>query len=132
MSFCHDLFGKPAQGVPPIPSVSRTIFALFAGAVLFLLPSGLALGAPDAFSAVTVNDYLAACRTNQNNCLDAVGTALLQKAILNGATGLCLPPADYAKAVPGWLEAHAETHTMKTADGIYLALQKLYPCGGPA
>jgi hypothetical protein len=126
------MLGKPAQGVPSILSASRHLCVAFVCAALFLLPSGLALGAPDAFAAVTVNDYLAACRINQNNCVDAVGTALLQKAILNGATGLCLPSVDYAKPVPGWLEAHAETHTMKTADGIYLALQKLYPCGGPA
>ena len=108
-------------------------FAAFACASFFLLPPAAARSetAPNALSAATVSDFLTACRTSPYNCQAAVGTAVLEKAGHGGNVDICLPSTDYTKAVPGWLAAHPETHAMKTNDGIYLALQKLYPCDGP-
>jgi hypothetical protein len=79
-----------------------------------------------AFSAPTVNDYLQACRIDQSACVDEVGSAMMDK--FEYAGDLCLTSVDYANAVPGWLSAHAETHSMPTEDGIYLALKSLYRC----
>jgi len=85
--------------------------------------------APSIFSAPTVGDFLNACRSDQSGCADEVGTALLDKMTLDGTAAVCLPSPDYATAVPGWLNAHPETHGMPTEDGIYLTLKTLYPCG---
>ena len=121
----------PFSGVRPIFPAFRPVSMLSCAALVLLPPAAWGQAAPDAFSAATVNDFLTACRASQNNCQDAVGTALLEKAGHSGNADICLPSLDYAKAVPGWLTAHPETHAMKTNDGVYLALQKLYPCDGP-
>jgi hypothetical protein len=82
---------------------------------------------PSPLGAVTVNDFLAACRFDASSCSDRIGGALLNKFAVD--TGeVCLLSADYAKAVPIWLSAHPETFGMATNDGIYGALKALYPC----
>lgn len=78
------------------------------------------------FVAATVNDFLVACRGDRSACTDEVGSAMMDKFQFQG--DICLPSPDYADAVPGWLSAHAETYTLPTEDGIYLALKSLYRC----
>jgi hypothetical protein len=125
------MFRNLVSGVRPILPASRPLLMLSCVALVLLPPAAWSEAALDAFSAPTVNDFLMACQASQNNCQDAVGTALLEKGSHSGNVDICLPSTDYAKAVPGWLAAHPETHALKTNDGIYLALQKLYPCDGP-
>jgi hypothetical protein len=78
------------------------------------------------FSAPTVSEYLAACKTDQGGCIDEVGSALMDKFQFRG--DICLPSVNYADAVPGWLDSHNQTYAMASEDGIYLALKSLYPC----
>ena len=78
------------------------------------------------FSAPTVGAFLVACKADQGGCIDEVGSAFMDKFQYRG--DLCLPSVNYADAVPGWLDSHAQTHDMATEDGIYLALKSLYPC----
>jgi len=80
------------------------------------------------FSAVTVGDYLAACKIHPNTCISEVGTALMNKTNFAGAPTICLQSVDYAVPVPKWLSSHPDTRQMPTEDGIYLALKSLYPC----
>jgi len=81
------------------------------------------------FTAVTVGDFLDACRSNQASCTDEIGVALLDKLNLKGAADTCLPSTDYTEAVPAWLNSHPQARNMPTEDGIYLSLKALYPCG---
>ncbi len=78
------------------------------------------------FSAPTIGEFLVACKADQGGCIDEVGTAFMDKFQYQG--DICLPSVNYADAVPGWLESHAQTHAMATEDGIYLAMKSLYPC----
>jgi peroxiredoxin Q/BCP len=82
---------------------------------------------PSPMFARTVNEYLAACITNESDCMDKVGSALMDRYQFSG--DICLPSIDYGIPVPGWLGAHPETHDMPTENGIYLALKSLYRCG---
>lgn len=99
-------------------------------------PSGLAgvsraplLGATlSPYSAANVSDFLAACRADQNACVAEVGNALMNKIRLDGTSGICISSTDYAAKVPTWLGAHQDTFKMPPEEGIYLALQSLYPC----
>ena len=84
--------------------------------------------APSIFSAPTVNDFLFVCRTNQSSCANEIGAAMMDKMPFNGTANICLSSTDYTVSVPAWLNAHPETHSMPTEDGIYLTLKKLYPC----
>jgi len=98
-------------------------------AMFLIAPAfGQPLSAPplSPYSAPTVNEFLTACRTDPADCVNEVGSAEMAKFQFDGS--LCLPSVDYAKPVPDWLQAHAETHAMPTEDGIYLALKSLYPC----
>ena len=106
-------------------------FMKFGCSLILLLVTQSAYTAPFSFrpfSAVTVNDYLAACTIHQNTCISEVGTALLDKIHYEAAPEICLSSVDYAAAVPKWLGDHPETFKMPTEDGIYLALKTLYPC----
>src|SRR5271156_897266 len=76
------------------------------------------------FSAPTVGDFLTACKADQGGCIDEVGSALMDKFQYQG--DICLPSVNYADAVPGWLDSHAQTYALATEDGIYLALKSLY------
>lgn len=91
-------------------------------------PASPAAAPASPFSASTVNDFLAACRGDQGGCQDEVGNALLDKMKYDGSTTICLPSAEYAQAVPAWLDSHPETHQMPLEDGIFLALKSLYVC----
>ena len=86
------------------------------------------LGAISIYTATSVNEFLTACRTDQSGCMNEIGNAYLKH--LNGQDDvtICLNDVTYGKPVPSWLASHSETHTMTTESGIYLALQKLYPC----
>jgi len=92
-------------------------------------PSSAVDTASSIFSAPTVGDFLNDCIGNQSECVDEVGTALLDKMTLDGTAAVCLPSPDYAAGVLVWLDSHPETHNMPTEDGIYLTLKRLYPCG---
>ena len=107
-------------------------FAMLSSIVLLLTTNAYCQPATPAsavspFAAPTVDDYLMACRSDQGGCIDQVGSAMMEKFDYSG--DICLPSIDYAKAVPGWLTAHPETHAMPTNDGIYLAVKSLYKCG---
>ncbi len=107
--------------------------ALITSFLIFACGAVAAQPAPSAdqesasvFSAPTIGEFLAACKNNQGGCIDEVGTAFMDKFQFQG--DICLPSVNYADAVPGWLESHAQTHAMATEDGIYLAVKSLYPC----
>jgi hypothetical protein len=84
---------------------------------------------PSVFAAATVKDFLADCASDQGGCADEVGTALMDNMTFDGSANICLPGPDFSTGAVDWLKAHPETAGMKTEDGIYLALQKSYPCG---
>ena len=86
------------------------------------------LGASSIYTATSVNAFLTGCRTDQSGCMNEIGNAFLKH--LNGQDDvtICLTDVKYGAPVPNWLAAHAETHSMSAENGIYLALQKLYPC----
>ena len=109
---------------------------------LFILPliAAPALSAPaasaatpmykpmDVYATATVKDFLAACKSDQSSCIDEVGSALMDKMVLDGNSSICIETLNYGAAVPGWLIAHPQTASMPTEDGIYTALRALYPC----
>jgi len=104
-------------------------------ALFFISACGVAAAQPasstdqapvSVFSAPTVGEFLGACKADQGGCIDEVGSALMDKFQFRG--DICLPSVSYAAAVPGWLDSHAQTRTLATEDGIYLALKSLYPC----
>ena len=82
----------------------------------------------NVYSAPTVKDFLAACKTDQDGCVDEVGNALLDKMRFDGSSDICFDSLTYGRAVPGWLGAHPNVSGMNTEDGIYTALKALYPC----
>ena len=88
------------------------------------------LGASSIYTAASVNEFLSDCRADQSGCMAEIGNAFLKH--LNGQDDvtICLNDVTYGKPVPDWLASHSETHAMPAEDGIYLALQKLYPCNG--
>jgi hypothetical protein len=103
----------------------------FGCSLILLLMTQSAYTAPYSFrpfSAVTVNDYLAACTIHQNTCISEVGTALLNKIDYEAPPKICISSVDYVAAVPKCLDDHPETSKMPTEDGIYFALKTLYPC----
>ena len=88
---------------------------------------------PDSiYGAATVGAFLAACRGDQGGCMDEVGTALMDKMDYSGTSRVCISSPDYGQPVPAWLSAHPQTANMPTEDGIYLAIETLYPCAGRA
>ena len=107
-----------------LPGVSRA----YAAPPELPVPASV-YSAPSIFSALTIDDFLIACRGDQTSCADEVGSALMDKMTFDGTANICLPSTDYAEAVPEWLSSHPETYKMPTEDGIYLTLKKLYPCG---
>src|ERR1700753_4188490 len=82
---------------------------------------------PSVYSANTIKQFLNVCSNDQGGCADEVGTALINKMSFDGRSNICLPGPDYAAPALKWLTAHPETADMPTQDGIYLALQKVYP-----
>ena len=82
----------------------------------------------DVYATATVKDFLAACKSDQSSCIDEVGSALMDKMVLDGKNSICIETVNYGAAVPGWLIAHPQTASMPTEDGIYTALRALYPC----
>jgi hypothetical protein len=122
-------------------SVVQKLAVLFCGALLlsvasraYAAPPELPISAsvysaPSIYSALTIDDFLIACRGDQIGCADKVGTALMDKMTFDGTANICLPSTDYAEAVPEWLNSHPETHKMPTEDGIFLSLKNLYYCG---
>ena len=80
------------------------------------------------FYAVTVKDYLDACKVHQDTCSLEVGTALIDKINVPGVAEVCLDSGYDVHAILDWLSLHSETHQLPTEDGIYLAAKSLYRC----
>ena len=80
------------------------------------------------YSAPTVKDFIAACKIDQDGCVDEVGDALLDKMHFDGTANICVDQVGYGHAVANWLGSHPDTAGMNTEDGIYTALKALYPC----
>ena len=99
----------------------------------FSLPC-LILWAPSArgedapFAAATVGEFLTTCSHDTSQCDFKLRLTLLNKLNTRDATSVCIKDAHTEKPVIAWLEAHQETHTMATEDGIYAAYKSLYPC----
>jgi hypothetical protein len=104
----------PGAGMPPAATLSA--------------PPAPGVGGMSIYTAATVNDFLAACRADQAGCMAQIGSAFLTHMNDDGDDTVCLNDVNYGRPVPAWLDSHPETHTMPTENGIYLALQKLYPC----
>jgi hypothetical protein len=98
---------------------------------LFLLAGAAAAQAQQqdaTFEAATVNQFLASCGRDMSQCDFKIRLALLDKLLAPDATSVCLKGAHYQAPVIAWLNAHSETWTMETEDGIYAAFKGLYPC----
>jgi hypothetical protein len=80
------------------------------------------------YASATVKDFVAACKIDKSSCINEVGSALMDKMVLDGNSSICIDQVNYGAAVPDWLAAHPQTAAMKTGDGIYAALRALYPC----
>jgi hypothetical protein len=107
---------KPAQQLPgPPPPVT-------AGA------PDIAPVSPSVYSTGTVAQFLNVCGNDQGGCADEVGTVLIDKMSFDGRSNICLPGPDYALPALQWLKTHPEAQSMPTEDGVFLALQKTYPC----
>src|SRR5690242_12710128 len=85
------------------------------------------IGARSIYAAATVNEFLSDCHNDQSGCMNEIGNAFL-KHMNDTDDTICLTSVNYGTRVPNWLASHAETGGMPAEDGIYLALQKLYPC----
>ena len=81
-----------------------------------------------AIDAVTVTDFIATCGRNNSLCEYKMRMAVLDKVNTRGATSICLTEVSPQKRVIAWLQAHPETHTMATEDGLYEAYKVLYRC----
>jgi hypothetical protein len=114
---------KPTEQLPGPPAPGATVGT---GAAA----TATAPVSPDVYSAGTVKQFLNVCGGDQGGCADEVGNALINKMVFDGSTSICLPGPDYAAAAVKWLNAHPEAQNMPTQDGIFLALQKTYPCAG--
>ena len=80
------------------------------------------------FYAVTVKDYLEACKIHHDTCSLEVGTALMDKINVPGVAKVCLDSGYHVHAILDWLSLHPETQQLTTGDGIYLAAKSLYQC----
>jgi hypothetical protein len=81
------------------------------------------------FTAATVKDYVAICKTDSDLCSLEVAIAVTNKVDLGMSSEICAKSKNDDGAVLNWLIAHPETFQMKREDGIYLALKSIYPCG---
>lgn len=117
-----------------------------AASISFVLAMGVYLGAAQAASmpheiptpvpvrplaARTAGEFAKDCVDYNAGCADVVGMSLMDKIDFARTSRICLPGTDYAHGVVQWLTAHPETASMSTEDGIFLALQTIYACGGP-
>ena len=106
----------------------------FGGAyfVLLTLITSSAYSATSAslwpFSAITVKNYLDACKIHHTTCSLEVGTALMDKMDYRGVAKVCLESGYDVQKILDWLVSHPETHPMPTEEGIYLATRALYQC----
>jgi hypothetical protein len=112
---------KPTQQLPGPPPPGGTIGT---GASM----ANTMATAPTIYSADTVKQFLTVCSGDQGGCADEVGNVLINKMAFDGSTSICLPGPDYAAPAVQWLNTHPEAQNMPMQDGIFLALQKTYPC----
>jgi hypothetical protein len=107
-----------------------TEFGCFA---LLMLASGATNAQPlptvTPFTAVTVKDYVATCKSNPDLCDLEVAIAMTNKLDLGASSEICVKSQENDGAVTNWLIAHPDTFQMKREDGIYLALKSIYHCG---
>ena len=100
--------------------------------IVLMLASSIAhSGSPPSlrpFYAVTVKDYLDACKVHKDTCSLEVGTALIDKINVPGIAEVCLDSGYDVHAILDWLSLHPETQQLTTGDGIYLAAKSLYQC----
>jgi hypothetical protein len=82
-------------------------------------------------TAGTAGEFAKDCVNNDMSCADVIGMTLTDKINFARTIPICLPGTDYAHGVVRWLNAHPETASMSTEDGIFLALKTVYACGGP-
>ena len=123
-----------------VPSQLRT------GGLSFALAMAVCLGAAQAkpatpenpapapvspLTAKTAGEFARVCVNDERSCADVIGISLTDKINFASTSRICLPGTDYAHGVIQWLGAHPETASMRTEDGIFLALQTIYACGGP-
>ena len=80
------------------------------------------------YMATTVKDFVAACLIDEGGCANRVGNVLMNKIDFFPVSHICISSPDYAEGLLKWLGDHPETASMKTEDGIYLALETVYTC----
>jgi hypothetical protein len=80
------------------------------------------------YGAPTINDFLIACKSDHGACVDEIGNAVMGKMTFDGSSNVCFTSPSYGEPVIGWLNSHPETSKMATEDGIFKALQAIYPC----
>jgi hypothetical protein len=80
------------------------------------------------YGAPTIEDFLIACKSDQGGCIDEIGNALMSKMMYDGSSNVCIIFPSYGEPVPGWLSSHPETSKLAPEDGIFTAIQALYPC----
>jgi hypothetical protein len=119
----------PAVAQTPLGPVPSTQALSIRASTEPVLPAqGSGGGADSIYTTTTVNEFLTDCRTDQSGCMAEIGNALLKNMNQQDVFTICLNDVNYGAPVPNWLTRHPETHMMPTENGIFLALQKLYPC----
>jgi hypothetical protein len=80
------------------------------------------------YGAATISDFLNACKSDHGGCVDEIGNALMSKMTYSGSANVCINSPSYGEPIPGWLTSHPETWKLAPEDGIFTAIQALYPC----
>lgn len=84
------------------------------------------------WNASTIAEFLSNCPPDSQLCKFEIRSVLLDKLLTRSsaqdATKVCITSGHFQQAILDWLQAHPETHKMKTEDGIYAAYVYLYPC----
>lgn len=88
-------------------------------------------GSNSPYTADNAKQFAEACKIDESSCAAMVGQVLMDRIQFSPTSHICLPGTSYASAVGPWLAAHPEAASMRTSDGIYLALTTIYKCGPP-
>jgi hypothetical protein len=79
-------------------------------------------------SAVTVRDYVTACKAQTNLCVLEVAITVVTKVDATAPPQFCMQSKYDDDAVLNWLNSHPETFQLPREDGILLALKSIFPC----
>ncbi len=120
--------GRCTGGMGFVLAMAVCLSAAQAAPVTHDIPAPAAVS---PLSAKTAGEFAKACVNDNSSCADVIGMSLMDKINFARTSRICLPGTDYAPDVERWLTAHPETASMSTEDGIFLALQTIYACGGP-